>query len=182
MKLIYDQSLFKRLQKFMPLQLLNVQYRMHPEISRFPSKYFYLNILRDAPGMLVKCNRSWHDIGALGPYKFFDIPGVEETRTSHSGRTTSSLQNKLEGKIAVTLVALLCSVDHGENFFGRIAIITPYREQRRKIRRELVSRFGECAARGVEVSTVDGFQGQEREVIILSCVRTGECNSLTLNL
>jgi senataxin len=39
-RLIYDQPLFKRLQKFMPVQLLNVQYRMHPDISRFLANTF----------------------------------------------------------------------------------------------------------------------------------------------
>ena len=91
----------------MPVQLLNVQYRMHPDISRFPSKYFYSGALKDAPDMLAKCSRPWN--GALGPYKFFDIPGMEETSTGRSGHATSSLQNKLEGKSAVTLVAILCS-------------------------------------------------------------------------
>ena len=171
-RLIYDQSLFKRLQKFMPVQLLNVQYRMHPEISRFPSKYFYCNALKDASDMLTKCSRPWS--GALGSYKFFDIPGTEEANTSHSGRSTSSLENRLEGKTAVALVAMICSTSPRENMFGRIAVITPYKEQKRKIQKELVNRFGESSARGVEVSTVDGFQGQEREIIILSCVRTGE--------
>lgn len=180
MRLIYDQSLFKRLQKFMSVQLLNVQYRMHPEISRFPSSYFYCNALKDAPDMLKKCSRFWNASNALGPYKFFDIPGVEQTDTDHSGRTTSSLQNKLEGKAAVTLVAMICSTSPKEDFVGRIAIITPYRGQRRKIQKELVNRFGEQAARSVEVSTVDGFQGQEREVIILSCVRTGEGSTFLL--
>ena len=78
-RLLYDQSLFKRLHKFMPVQLLNLQYRMHPEISRFPSQYFYSGALRDASGMSVKCSRAWHNDAALpllGPYRFFDIPGT----------------------------------------------------------------------------------------------------------
>ena len=126
--------------------------------------------------MSTKCTRPWNGNGALGSYKFFGIPGSEETYTNHSGRTTSSLQNRLEGKTAVTLVAFLCSTSHKDDHFGRIAIITPYKEQKRKIQKELTSRFGATSARGVEVSTVDGFQGQERETVILSCVRTGECN------
>ena len=175
-RLIYDQSLFKRLQKFMPVQLLNVQYRMHPDISRFPSKYFYCNALKDASDMSTKCNRPWSGSGALGSYKFFNIPGSEEAYTKHTGRISSSLQNRLEGKTAVTLVALLCSTSHRDHLFGRIAIIAPCKEQKRKIQRELTSRFGASSAGGVEVSTVDGFQGQERDIVILSCVCTGECN------
>lgn len=178
LSLIYDQSLFKRLNKKAPVQLLDVQYRMHPEISRFPSRYFYPDALKDAPSMLIENTRPWHDIGALGPYRFFDIPGIERSRASPSGRAYSSLMNEAEGKAAVALIALICSSCPRLNFANRIGIITPYKEQRRKIRKELCLRFGDAAASAVEVSTVDGFQGQEREIIIFSCVRTGEARGI----
>ena len=57
---------------------------------------------------------------------------------------------------------------------GKIGIITPYKEQKRCISKELVYRFGPSILQAIEVSTVDGYQGQEKEVIIFSCVRTGE--------
>ena len=180
LSLIYDQSLFKRLNKKTPVQLLDMQYRMHPEISRFPSKYFYADALKDAPNMLIENTRPWHEIGALGPYRFFDVPGIERSRSSHSGRAYSSLMNEVEGKTAVALIALICSSCPRLNFANRIGIITPYKEQRRKIRKELCLRFGDAAASCVEVSTVDGFQGQEREIIIFSCVRTGEGTNIAM--
>lgn len=90
-----------------------------------------------------------------------------------TGRAAPSLMNEQEGKTAVSIVALLCQACPDYNFWNKIAIITPYKEQRRKIRKELAIRFGQEGSRGVEVSTVDGFQGQEREIVIFSCVRTG---------
>ena len=59
-------------------------------------------------------------------------------------------------------------------------MITPYKEQRRLISRELAHRFGSNILQSiVEVSTVDGYQGQEKEIIIFSCVRTGDkCKKL----
>lgn len=61
---------------------------------------------------------------------------------------------------------------------SKIGIVTPYKDQRRALRRELLHRFGREVMGGIEVSTVDGFQGQEREVIIFSCVRTGESRGI----
>ena len=69
--------------------------------------------------MSTKCTRPWNGSGVLGSHKFFNIPGSEGTSTNHSGRSTSSLQNRLEGKTAVTLVALLCSTSHKENLFWK---------------------------------------------------------------
>lgn len=56
--------------------------------------------------------------------------------------------------------------------------MTPYKEQRRTLRRELRRRFGPEIDHHVEISTVDGYQGQEKEVIIFSCVRTCESRGI----
>lgn len=56
--------------------------------------------------------------------------------------------------------------------------MTPYKEQRRTLRRELRNRFGPEVDQHVEISTVDGYQGQEREIIIFSCVRTCESRGI----
>jgi senataxin len=55
-----------------------------------------------------------------------------------------------------------------------VGIITPYKLQVKKIREKLVARFGREVLSFVDVNTVDGFQGQEKDIIILSCVRGGE--------
>lgn len=74
----YEQSLFVRMQANHPadVHLLDTQYRMHPEISSFPSKAFYDGKLLDGPDMLSIRTRPWHKSDILGPYRFFDVQGT----------------------------------------------------------------------------------------------------------
>jgi senataxin len=50
-------------------------------------------------------------------------------------------------------------------------VITFYKKQVRKLRSLFMQQFGRSVLESVDINTVDGFQGQEKEVIILSCVR-----------
>lgn len=57
----YDVSLFKRLEmNNWPVIVLDTQYRMHPEISSFPSTVFYHGNIKDGPGVLEGTQRAWH--------------------------------------------------------------------------------------------------------------------------
>lgn len=61
----YDMSLFKRLQGAgYPVHVLDTQYRMHPQISAYPSAEFYNGKLRDGPGVMEVTERPWHDCKA----------------------------------------------------------------------------------------------------------------------
>ncbi|ORZ34382.1 AAA domain-domain-containing protein [Catenaria anguillulae PL171] len=63
-------------------------------------------------------------------------------------------------------------LSHGNiNFCSRIGIITMYKEQMRLIRQRVLKAYGQGALDFVDVNTVDGFQGQEKDVIIMSTVR-----------
>ena len=68
----YEQSLFVRMQKNHPdsVYMLDVQYRMHPMISKFPSSEFYNSKLKDGDGMLELNTRPWHKDPPLTPYRF----------------------------------------------------------------------------------------------------------------
>lgn len=170
----YNQSLFVRMTKSTIPYLLNVQYRMHPSISKFPSREFYGGKLRDGPDMALVNRRPWHASPILGPYKFFDIlTGRQEQNVK-----TMSYTNSEEIKVALELIdSLFRKFDEKVDFAGKIGIISPYREQMVRMRREFVKYFGGSISKFIDFNTIDGFQGQEKEIIIISCVRADETKS-----
>lgn len=170
----YNQSLFVRMEKNYKPHLLNVQYRMHPLISRFPSLEFYNSRLKDGPGMESSTKRPWHDFSTFGPYKFFDIV----TGRQKQNAKTMSYVNYDESKVAVELVDnLLKKYEATTDFIGKIGIISPYREQMQLIKKDFKQYFGSVIFKYVDFNTIDGFQGQEKEIVIISCVRADDTST-----
>lgn len=135
---------------------LDVQYRMHEAIMRFPADEFYDGTLTAAPAVAA-----W-TIGALPPLALIDTAGAgydDELEADGESRI-----NRAEAKLAAAEVRALLA-DGVEP--GAIAVITPYAGQARTIRQEL-----EPDAVAVEVDTVDGFQGREKDAVVISCVRS----------
>ena len=167
-------SLFERLQQSAKAQgclmLLKEQYRMHPEICSFPSSQFYNAELVAAAALATRETPAWSSDPALGrPYTFFDVPHGQEKAQSGEG----SVCNPAEAAVAVHLFAGLCRAAPSVGFAGRVAFVTPYRRQCDEIRATLRKAFGAKILEAVDVGTVDGFQGQEKDVVIFSCVRAG---------
>lgn len=164
----YEQSLFVRMQANSPndVHLLDTQYRMHPEISLFPSYAFYDAKLLDGPGMAKLRTRPWHQSKILGPYRFFDVQGTQQ-----SAPRGHSLINIVEVEVALKLFERLITDCKGYDFKGKIGIITPYKSQLRELRSRFAQRYGDSVLITVEFNTTDAFQGRESEVIIFSCVR-----------
>lgn len=63
-------------------------------------------------------------------------------------------------------------------FGGKVGIISPYKEQVRIIKKVFISKFGNGILNEIDFNTVDGFQGQEKEIIIMSCVRASQSGSV----
>ncbi|KAJ3322316.1 DEAD-box type RNA helicase [Boothiomyces sp. JEL0866] len=173
-KLGYDRSLFQRLLTNNPdiVCLLKTQYRMHPEISIFPSKQFYKGLLKDAPGMIEDRKAIWHQKSAFRPFLFIDVAGREE-----KSKYLSTF-NMSEVRICVTLVQLLAHHFPDIKFGHKIGIISFYKEQIRQLKRAFKKQFGEQILNYIDINTVDGFQGQEKDIIILSCVRASRDSSV----
>lgn len=165
----YEQSLFVRMQKNHPkdVHLLDTQYRMHPEISVFPSKQFYASRLVDGPGMASIRDQPWHASTILGPYRFFDVKGVQ---TSES--RGHSFINVPEINAAIRLYQRL-KADYGKehDFKGKIGVIATYKAQLNELKARFAHQFGDAIFEEIEFNTTDAFQGREREIIIFSCVR-----------
>jgi senataxin len=164
----YEQSLFVRMQTNHPndVHLLDTQYRMHPEISRFPSAAFYDGRLRDGPSMAKLRARPWHGSELLGPYRFFDVRGLHS-----SAAKGHSLVNLAEVRVAMQLYERLITDYRRYDLAGKIGIITPYKGQLRELKTQFSTRYGNAIFTTVEFNTTDAFQGRECEVIIFSCVR-----------
>ncbi|CAH1762162.1 13787_t:CDS:10, partial [Entrophospora sp. SA101] len=169
----YDQSLFLRFQKLVPecIHLLNTQYRMHPGISKFPSDLFYNSELKDADGLSEKKTQPWHGNKFFGPYRFFDIQGS-------MGYDKSSIYNRKEAHIILQLFNMLVKEYPGVDFKGKVGIISPYKRQVSELKRLFKSRLPHDSYLSIDFNTVDGFQGKEKDIIMLSCVRAGDAKSI----
>lgn len=168
-KYAYAQSLFVRMQRNHKndVHLLDTQYRMHPDISRFPRIQFYGGMLQDGPDMRKLRVRPWHKSHLFSPYRFFDVQGMH-----HGAAKGKSLVNQAEVEMAMRLYDRLI-MDFGQkyDFDGQVGIITPYKGQLRELRLQFSRTFGDDIFKKVEFNTTDAFQGREKEIIIFSCVR-----------
>ncbi|KAK6842562.1 hypothetical protein PG987_003422 [Apiospora arundinis] len=164
----YDQSLFVRMQRNHDnyVHLLDTQYRMHPEISRFPAQEFYEGKLLNGGDMARLRHQPWHQRGLLGPYRFFDVKGTQER-----GQKGQSLVNYEELKVAMSLYDRFRKDNPSIDTKGKFGIITPYKAQLYELRNKFTTRFGEGITEEIEFNTTDAFQGRECEIIIFSCVR-----------
>ncbi|KAL1583890.1 hypothetical protein WHR41_07137 [Cladosporium halotolerans] len=171
----YEQSLFVRMQNNFAneVHLLDTQYRMHPDISLFPSRTFYDGLLKDGEGMAGLRVQPWHKSALLAPYRFFDVKG------QHSAAPKGhSLINLAEIDVAMALYSRLRTDFKGYDFTGRVGIITPYKSQLRALKDRFASRFGNDVEDVVEFNTTDAYQGRESEIIIFSCVRASPAGGI----
>ncbi|XP_075094798.1 putative helicase MAGATAMA 3 [Nicotiana tabacum] len=167
----YCVSLFERLQRGgYPVQMLKTQYRMHPEIRNFPSREFYKEALEDGPDVEEQTKRSWHEYRCFGPFCFFDIHEGKESQPSGSG----SWQNVDEVEFVLAMYHKLVSRYPELKSSSRLAIISPYRHQVKLLRQKFRETFGVESDKVVDINTVDGFQGREKDVAIFSCVRASK--------
>ena len=168
-KFQYEESLFVRMQRNHPksVYLLSIQYRMNPEISRFPSAKFYEGKLIDGTNMASITTREWHSSPLFRPYFFYNV----EAGTQERGKRGVSLMNTSEASIALSIYNRLLTEYSHLDFTGKIGIVTPYKEQLRELLRQFRREYGHEITNSLDFNTIDGFQGQEKDIIILSCVR-----------
>lgn len=166
----FARTLFERMrQRGHTAELLAMQYRMAPEISGFPRTYFYGGELLDGDGMLEKTRRKTH--AEVPPVIFLNFRG--STRRS----SDSSWANLDEAQVCDNVWASITEIAgrHGESQIAEdVVFLTPYRAQQDELRKLLKKRSGKTPPM---VSTVDGFQGREAELVIFSAVRAPDVES-----
>ncbi|XP_058009792.1 uncharacterized protein LOC110664185 isoform X3 [Hevea brasiliensis] len=166
----FGRSLFERLSSLgHPKHLLNMQYRMHPSISTFPNKNFYSNLIIDAPNVRSKSYEKHYLPGSMfGPYSFINVTGGREEvdDVGHSWR------NMVEVAIVLKLVHCLYKEWSGSKQNINIGVISPYAAQVVAIQEKLGHKYKKVNGFSVKVQSIDGFQGGEEDVVIISTVRS----------
>lgn len=153
------------------MSLLKIQYRMHEDIMRFPSRWFYHDELEAAPEVKYRgildfdTPVSWIDTSELDLQEKAVAEGTGRLNTGEAELLVRELKNYME-RIGIRRI-LEEHIDFG--------VISPYRAQVHYLRHLLKKEpFFRPCRRLITVHTVDGFQGQERDVIMISLVRANE--------
>lgn len=158
-------------------RMLTVQYRMHTKIAEFPSKTMYdsmlathssvaTHLLRHLPNVVASEEEDAQEI--LGtPVVFFDTAGCEYFERLEGDSDEGSRCNENEATIVKKWVATLVTMGVNPS---QIAIITPYQAQVSLLTSLLRSTHGP----ELEIGTVDGMQGREKEAVIISLVRSND--------
>ncbi|KPI97309.1 Helicase SEN1 [Papilio xuthus] len=161
------ESLFSRLSNCTedwsdnPVVLLNEQYRMHPEIADYPNRAFYGGQIKTMTNSRVDLN--------IPPYCIVNIPSGDK------GQGPSGVNEMEAWGVARLGVALQAEL---RTRALSLAVITPYSAQRDIIKNYITALQGTCDSQ-VEVNTVDSFQGQERDVVVVSLARSRGLGFLT---
>ena len=153
------------------VSLLKIQYRMNEAIMRFSSEWFYHGELEAAPE--VK-NRSILDLDT--PISWIDTSEMD-FKEQFVGETFGRI-NKDEANLLLQELQAYISKIGGERILDEridFGIISPYKAQVQYLRSKIKGNDALLPYRHLfTVNTVDGFQGQERDVIFISLVRANE--------
>jgi len=146
--------------------MLDVQYRMKPDISSFPACNFYNGKLKDGENVVCPSYKSLTEMN-LDPYTFFQVDGHEER--SRSGSYFNTNEAEAVAHIVQHIQNTSVSSDDKQTWgsLESIRVITFYSGQVKAIKDSLRS-FG---LGYIHVATVDSSQGCESDVVIVSFVR-----------
>ncbi|CAI5437489.1 unnamed protein product [Caenorhabditis angaria] len=170
-----QQSLFERLILLgIRPHRLQVQYRMHPVLSAFPSNAFYEGSLQNGVSESDRILQGvdWQWPVSNRPSFFWSCYGAEEmssSGTSFLNRTEAANVEKLASKLI-----------RGGMLPEQIGIITPYEGQRAFIVNYMHTQgsLNSKLYENVQIASVDAFQGREKDFIIVTCVRSNSSSGI----
>ena len=163
-------TLMERIVENVPqcVTLLRVQYRMHDQIMRFSSDWFYEGKVESAPEVRYRSILDWDT-----PMMWVESPSPEAFVGTNHGRI-----NKAEAELTISVLEQYVEKIGRQRYTDErldVGIITPYRLQAQYLR--LLLKKSETLRpirKTISVNTVDGFQGQERDIVLISLVRSNE--------
>jgi superfamily I DNA and/or RNA helicase len=142
----------------------------------FPSQHFYQNLLTDAPQALALRTQLIRAAptatATLAPLRFLD------TRSSADTQTNTSFRNEGEVRLVMQLLDAILRLPDASA--SSIALITPYKAQVNRLRAAMQDHSRIAPAQSarrllhneIEVNSIDGFQGREKDIVIFSTVRS----------
>ena len=142
------------------VHLLNIQYRMDPAILLFPNRHFYSDQIRSGGNVYGRLPF------VENPFQFIDTE-----KTGSQEKVGFSWRNSYEAAVIKSMIKTDSDIKRirAADNNARIIIITPYLAQTELLK----SNFENVKGLGrVDVATVDSFQGQEGDIVIISTVRT----------
>ncbi|ALC43374.1 CG7504 [Drosophila busckii] len=139
---------------------LSTQYRMHPEICRWPNSYFYED-------QLVNADSTKRHLAPILPYCVINLSYTSET----SNEQTRSISNDEEARFVSKLLQELDKHMPSQRF--KYGLISPYSNHCYTLNQLIPPHMN------IRPQTVDAYQGQERDIIILSNARTRGAGFLT---
>ncbi|KAK0221000.1 P-loop containing nucleoside triphosphate hydrolase protein [Armillaria nabsnona] len=174
-----ETTLFDRLEKMYGTnikRMLQVQYRMHSQICEFPSKTLYGSKLEShdsvASHLLSDVVQAEGDEETIKevletPVVFFDTAGCEYFERLEGDGDEGSRCNENEATVVKQWIDKLTSMGV---LTSQIAVITPYQAQVTLLTSLLRPQYGSA----LEIGTVDGMQGREKDAVIISLVRSND--------
>ena len=151
-------------------RMLNVQYRMHRDIMAFSSEQFYDNELIAHDSVVEHCLADLPEVESneftMDLVTFIDTAGANWDEELEPGGL--SKRNPEEARLVLQQVRELAEAGLS---MQQIAVIAPYAAQVRLLRDQF-------EGDGLEIDTVDGFQGREKEAVIISLVRSNAKNEI----
>ncbi|CAM4940228.1 unnamed protein product [Rotaria socialis] len=167
-----SQSLYTRLASKIhqtSITLLTRQYRMHEDICKFPSAHFYDDRL-----ITDKSTRNYWLDYPLEPYYLYNLTYTEHECPPNGGSSHNKEERIFIKSFCIKLIERLIG---GQSYVRndskciemekRMIVITPYKNQMKKFRDRQLE-----FPRHIEVITVDSAQGKEKDIVLISCVRS----------
>jgi predicted DNA helicase len=142
-----------------PLNLLNIQYRMNQKIMGFSNQKFYDSKLFAAE--TIKDQKI--DTDLFEPIEFVDTAGCDFEENKSTLNFGISNLNEVD--------LLIKRINEFELTYEQIGVISPYRNQVQEIQKKLIQP-------NIRIDTIDSFQGQERDIIVISMVRSNNNNEI----